>query len=76
MTVYKGGTVALSTFVVNGDQARGRSARPNGQVVVSTAMWTRGQAYRVSCVADKVGASHVSCSIHAPTMTASMLVLP
>jgi len=32
--------------------------------------------YRVSFVADKVGAYHLLCSIHAPTMTASILVLP
>jgi plastocyanin len=76
MTVYKGDTVALSTFVVNGDKHEVAVLAPDGQVVVPTAPWTRGQEYRVSFVADKVGTYHLSCSIHAPTMTASILVLP
>ena len=76
ITVQKGDTVALSTFVVNGDKHEVAVLAPDGQAVVPKATWTRGQEYRVSFVADKVGTYHLSCSIHAPTMTASILVLP
>lgn len=76
ITVQQGDTVTLTVFVVNGDQHEVGILAPDGQVVVPTATWHRGQEYRVAFLAEKVGTYRLSCFTHAPTMTASILVLP
>ncbi len=76
IAVQQGDTVALVTFVVNGDQHQVGVLAPDGQVVVPTATWQRGREYRVSFVAEKVGTYRLTCLTHAPTMTANILVMP
>lgn len=76
ITAQRGDTVTLSVFVVNGDHHDVHVIAPDGQVVVPSAPWNRGQEYRVSFVAEKVGTYRLSCATHAPTMTANILVFP
>jgi hypothetical protein len=73
---YKGPGVAVRAFVVNGDKHDVSVLAPDGQVVVPTAAWTRGGEYQISFKAEKVGTYKLSCAIHAPSMTANMVVLP
>ena len=76
VTVQQGTTVVLNAFVVNGDEHEVQVFSPEGKVVVPKAVWNRGREYRHSFVAEKVGAYQLICSTHAPTMTASIVVLP
>ncbi|MGH8070113.1 MAG: hypothetical protein ACRERE_33685 [Candidatus Entotheonellia bacterium] len=76
VTVPHGDAVTLHVLVVNGDQHEVGVLAPDGQVVVPTAPWNRGVEYRVSFAAAKVGTYKLSCTTHAPTMTANILVLP
>jgi plastocyanin len=76
VTVQQGDTVTLQVLVANGDKHEVGVLAPDGQVVVPTATWNRGVEYRVSFVAEKVGAYKLSCETHAPMMTANILVLP
>jgi hypothetical protein len=45
ITVLKGDTMVLSTFVVKGDKHEVAVLAPDGQVAVPTAVWRRGQEY-------------------------------
>jgi plastocyanin len=76
ITVPQGDTVMLTAFVVNGDQHDVAVLAPDGQVVVPTAIWQRGREYQLSFVAEHAGTYHLKCFAHAPTMTATILVLP
>jgi plastocyanin len=76
VTVRQGDTVNLTVFVVNGDEHESWITDPNGREVVSKRIWNRGREYQVSFVADKVGSYQLTCSNHAPTMSATILVLP
>jgi plastocyanin len=76
VTVLKDDTVKLTIFVVNGDEHDVRIADPDGRDVFAPAKWNRGREYNVSFIAKKVGSYHLICSAHAPTMTATILVLP
>lgn len=75
-TVQQGDTVALTAFVVNGDQHDVGIIAPDGQVVMANATWQRGREYRVSFIAKQVGTYQLRCFTHTPTMTANLLVLP
>jgi plastocyanin len=76
ITVQEGDTVMFTTFVVNGDQHEVFVSAPDGQPAVPTATWQRGRQYQTSFVAEKVGTYQLTCATHAPTMTATILVLP
>jgi plastocyanin len=76
ITVQQGDTVTLNAFVVNGDHHEVFVTAPNGEVAVPTATWQRGRQYQMSFTAEKVGTYQVTCATHAPTMTATILVLP
>jgi plastocyanin len=76
ITVQQGDTVALTAFVVNGDQHDVAVLGPDGQVVVPTTIWQRGREYQVSFVAEHTGTYQLKCFAHAPSMTANILVLP
>jgi plastocyanin len=76
ITVQQGDTVALNAFVVNGDNHEVFITGPDGQVAVPTATWQRGRQYQMQFVAAKAGTYQLSCATHAPTMTATILVLP
>lgn len=66
----------LTVFVANGDEHNVQITDPEGCAVVAKAKWNRGREYKVSFVAKKVGSYQMTCSDHAPTLTATFLVLP
>jgi plastocyanin len=74
--VLQDDTVKLTVFIVNGDEHEVRVADPDGRDVIAMTKWNRGREYNVSFVAKKLGSYQLICSAHAPTMTATMLVLP
>ena len=76
VTVLQDDTVKLTVFVVNGDEHDVRIVDPEGRDAVAVAKWNRGREYNVSFVAKKIGSYQLICSAHAPTMTATILVLP
>lgn len=76
IAVRQGDTVELTVFVVNGDQHEVGVFGPDGRVVTPPATWQRGREYRVSFEAEQAGDYHLRCLTHAPTMTATVLVLP
>ena len=75
VTVRQGDTVKLTTFVVNGDEHHVRVNDPDGREVIAETKWNRGREYQLSFVAKKLGTYHLTCSDHAPTMAATILVL-
>lgn len=76
VTVRQGDTVNLTVFVVNGDEHEVGITDPEGREVGARAKWNRGREYKVSFVAKKIGSYQMTCSMHAPTMAAAILVLP
>ena len=76
VTVRQGDTVALTAFVVNGDQHEVWVTGPDGATVVPKATWSRGREYHARFVADRPGAYQLLCSHHAPSMTATFFALP
>ncbi len=76
MAVRQGDTVKLTGFVVNGDEHDVQINDPDGREVVAKTKWNRGREYQLSFVAKKVGTYYLTCSDHAPTMAAAILVLP
>lgn len=76
VTVRQGDTVNLIAFVVNGDEHDVAVHDPSGVEVVARTKWNRGREYKLSFVAKKVGPYQLTCSMHAPTMAATFLVLP
>jgi plastocyanin len=75
VTVRRGDTVALTVFVVNGDEHEVSVMAPDGQRVVATAKWNRGREYHAEFVAARAGTYQLVCSTHAPSMIASFGVL-
>jgi len=76
VTVQQGDTVTLVVFVVNGDEHDVRLQAPDGSIVAPRKALERGHEYRLPFTAKLAGTYHFSCAIHAPTMSASILVLP
>ena len=76
VTIHQGDTVKLIVFIVNGDKHDVRITDPDGREAVPVAIWNRGREYQLSFVAKKTGAYQLTCSQHAPTMTATFLILP
>jgi plastocyanin len=75
VTIRRGDTVRLTVFVVNGDAHEVWVAGPDGQRIVESATWNRGREYHLEFVATNPGTYQLVCSTHAPTMTASFVVL-
>ncbi|MBI4528909.1 MAG: hypothetical protein HY695_34360 [Deltaproteobacteria bacterium] len=76
VAVRQGDTVKLTAFVVNGDEHHVRVNDPDGREVIAETKWNRGREYQLSFVTKKLGIYHLTCSDHAPTMAATILVLP
>ena len=76
VTVRQGDTIKLTAFVVNADEHHVRVNDPDGREVIAETKWNRGREYQLSFVAKKLGTYHLTCSDHAPTMAATILVLP
>ncbi len=75
MTVAQGDKVTLRTFVVNGDLHTSWIEAPDGSTVASETM-NRGREYELTFTADQAGYYVLHCNEHAPTMSATILVLP
>jgi plastocyanin len=75
-TVRQGDTVTLNMFVVNGDEHEIRLVAPDGRPVAGTTRMQRGREYRLSFTATHTGPYQLVCSTHAPTMTATLFVVP
>lgn len=76
VTARQGDRVRLMVFVVNGDKHEVWITEPGGKKVVPNTIWNRGRQYEISFVVEKAGTYELICSDHAPTMTATILVLP
>jgi plastocyanin len=76
VAVRQGDTLKLTAFVVNGDEHHVRVNDPDGREVIAETKWNRGREYQLSFVAKKLGTYYLTCSDHAPTMAATILVLP
>jgi plastocyanin len=76
VTVRQEDSVKLRVFVVNADEHEVGITDPDGRDVAAKTKFNRGREYELSFVAKKVGSYHLICSTHAPTMTATILVLP
>lgn len=76
VAVRQGDTVNLTVFVVNGDEHEVAVHDPSGVEVVARTRWSRGREYKLSFVVKTVGTYQLTCSNHAPTMAATILVLP
>ncbi len=75
-TVRQGDTVTLNVFVVNGDEHEVRLMAPDGRSVAGKTTMQRGREYRLTFTAGQPGPYQLVCSTHAPTMAATILVLP
>jgi plastocyanin len=75
VAVQQGDTIVLSVFVVNGDHHQVQLTGPDGKVLIDKVTWDRGREYSAFFLADKVGVYHLSCGTHAPSMTATIMVL-
>lgn len=76
VTVRQGDSVKLRVFVVNGDEHEVGIMDPDGRGVVAKTKLNRGREYEMSFIAKKIGSYQLTCSTHAPTMAATILVLP
>ncbi len=76
MTVQQGDTIVLTVFIANGDHHDVQLAEPDGESILYKSTWDRGREYTVFFLAKKVGAYRLTCGTHAPSMTATVLVLP
>jgi plastocyanin len=76
VAIHQDDAVKLVAFVINGDEHDVRLLDPDGDEVVPITIWHRGRQYELSFVAKKTGSYRLICSQHAPTMTATFLVVP
>lgn len=76
MTVFRGDTLNLNIFVLNGNRHDTWVQGPDGEVVVSHVELNRGREYELSFRVTKVGVYRLICDTHGPTMTADIMVLP
>jgi plastocyanin len=76
ITVRQGDRLELTVFVVNGDAHAVRITDPGGRDVAAVTVWNRGREYKIAWVAEKPGPYELTCLTHAPTMSATFLVLP
>jgi plastocyanin len=76
ITVAQGDEVTLRTFVVNGDEHTVWIEAPDGSRVVENDVMNRGREYQLTFTAEQAGYYTLHCNEHAPTMSATILVLP
>lgn len=76
VVVRQGDTVALTAFVVNGDEHEVSITAPDGKKIVDAWKWNRGREYQVRFVAEKAGSYYLTCTNHAPSMIVTFLALP
>src|SRR2546427_10897767 len=76
VSVHQGDSIMLSAFIANGDHHDVHITDPDGQVVIEKKTWDRGREYTLFFQVLKVGDYHLQCATHAPSMTATIMVLP
>jgi plastocyanin len=76
VSVPQGASVVLSVFIANGDHYEVTLTAPDGQSLVTKPTWDRGREYTMFFVADHLGTYRLNCGTHAPSMTATIMVLP
>ena len=76
VTVRQGDQVALTAFVVNGDEHEVWVTAPDGRIVAGKAKWNRGREYQMRFAAAEAGTYQLVCSSHAPSMNLTFTVLP
>lgn len=74
MTVKKGDTVKLRTFIVNGDNHATKVVAPDGKDAVAEQVLQRGRETTLTFKATQTGNYVVLCKSHAPTMEAVVSV--
>jgi plastocyanin len=75
MTAVEGDEVSLRMFVVNGDVHSVWLEGPDGSAVRDVVKMHRGNEYSMTFTASKPGYYTLRCNEHAPTMSATILVL-
>ena len=76
MTVFRGDSVDLHTFILNGSSHKVWVEAPDGSKVVQDIEMNRGRTYNLEFDATQAGVYKLKCSTHAPTMTADIVVIP
>ena len=76
MMAFQGDKIGLEIFIVNGDKHAAYVEGPDGIELMKGWNQYRGVTYTFGFTAEKVGLYKLICTIHAPTMTANILVLP
>lgn len=76
MTVQQDDSIMLTVFIVNGDHHEVELTDPDGEKLIANAAWDRGHEYTAFFQTRKVGTYHLECSVHRPTMSAEIVVLP
>lgn len=81
VTVQQGDTVVLTVFIADGDHHDVQLTEPEDESILHESIlykstWDRGREYTLFFLAKKVGAYRLTCATHAPSMTATFLVLP
>ena len=76
VTVQQGDSIMLSVFIANGDHHEVRLTDPDDEAIITKATWDRGREYTAFFEARKLGKYLLTCGTHAPSMTATILVLP
>ncbi len=75
VTAFKGDTLELNFFVVNGNKHTVWIEGPDGETVLEETLMQRGREYKQSVHLAKAGVYRLICNEHDPTMTAEILAL-
>ena len=76
VTVQQGDSIMLSVFIANGDHHEVRLTDPDGEAIIAKTTWDRGREYTAFFETRKLGKYRLDCGAHAPSMTATILVMP
>lgn len=75
VTAFKGDTLELNFFVVNGNKHTVWIEGPDGSTVLEETLMQRGREYKKSVKLAKAGVYRLICNEHDPTMTAEIVAL-
>jgi plastocyanin len=76
ITIKQGDVVGINAFITNGNAHNVTITAPDGSVVIPPTTWNRGREYKLSFVGSMTGIYLINCKTHAPTMTATIYVIP
>ncbi len=75
VTAFKGDTLDLNFFVLNGNKHTVWIEGPDGATVLEETLMERGREYKKSVKLAKGGVGRLICNEHDPTMTAEIVAL-